>query len=160
MELVSWNHAQEFISKLNGRAGGRRYRLPTEAEWEYAAKAGTETDNYAGDITKPDGNDPVLNRIAWYGENSGNRTHSVGRKAPNEWGLHDMLGNVWEWVGDYYWDYPGGTVTDPVGPNSGHSRVLRGGSWHLDAWFCRSAVRNGTMRGDRQRDFGFRLLKK
>ena len=83
VEKVSWNDVQEFIGKLNARSGGQPYRLPTEAEWEYAARAGTETDTYAGDITKPRGNDPVLNGIAWYHENSGRKTHPVGRKAPN-----------------------------------------------------------------------------
>ena len=134
VERVSWDDVQEFIRKLNGKSGGRRYRLPTEAEWEYAARGGTTADTYAGDLTNPRGNDPVLNRIAWYRENSGRRTHPVGRKAPNGWGLHDMLGNVWEWVGDWYGDYPGGTVTDPSGPGSGSYRVIRGGSWIRIAW--------------------------
>ena len=125
VEEVSWNDVQEYIGKLNGRSGGRPYRLPTEAEWEYAARAGTTTDTYAGDLTKPRGKDPVLNRIAWYNENSGRKTHPVGRKAPNAFGLNDMLGNVWEWVGDRYGDYPGGTVTDPVGPRTGSIRVIR-----------------------------------
>ena len=158
VEQVSWNDVQEFIRKQNARSGGRPYRLPTEAEWEYAARAGTETDTYAGDITKPTGNDPVLNRIAWYGENSRGRTHPVGRKAPNAFGLHDMLGNVWEWVGDRSGDYPGGTVTDPVGPRSGSYRVGRGGCWGLDAGNCRSADRLGLSPGIR-RALGFRLLR-
>ena len=160
VEEVSWNDVQEFIRKLNGRSGGRRYRLPTEAEWEYAARAGTRTDTYAGDITKPRGSDPVLNRIAWYGENSRGRTHPVGRKSPNAYGLHDMLGNVWEWVGDWHGDYRGGTVTDPVGPKSGSIRVLRGGSWGGGAGYCRSAVRGRGSPGGRIFYLGFRLLRK
>ena len=160
VEDVSWNEVQEFIGKLNPRSGGRRYRLPTEAEWEYAARAGTETDTYAGDIITPRGNDPVLNRIAWYRENSGRKTHPVGRKAPNAWGLHDMLGNVWEWTGDWKGDYPGGAVTDPVGPRSGSSRVDRGGSWINGARICRSANRSGYSPGDRNINLGFRLLRK
>ena len=113
---------------LGGRAGlhwkaqrnVERGALPAaDPEWEYAARAG---DTYAGDITQPFGNDPVLNRIAWYDENSGGRTQPVGQKAPNAF-LHDMLGNVWEWVGDWYGSYPGGTVTDPEGPASGSGRV-------------------------------------
>ena len=160
VERVSWNDVQEFINRLNGRSGGRRYRLPTEAEWEYAARAGTRTDTYAGDITKPRGNDPVLNRIAWYDENSGNRTHPVGRKSPNPWGLHDMLGNVLEWVGDWKGDYPGGLVTDPTGPRSGSYRVNRGGSWIFSARYCRSAYRFSFSPGDRFGSLGFRLLRK
>ena len=159
VERVSWNDVQEFIGKLNGRSGGQRYRLPTEAEWEYAAQAGTETDTYAGDITKPRGNDPVLNRIAWYDENSGRKTRPVGRKAPNAWGLHDMLGNVWEWVGDRFGDYPGGTVTDPSGPRTGSFRVSRGGSWSFHARYCRSADRNRFSPGYRHIILGFRLLR-
>ena len=159
VERVSWDDVQEFIRKLNGKSGGRRYRLPTEAEWEYAARGGTTADTYAGDLTNPRGNDPVLNRIAWYRENSGRRTHPVGRKAPNGWGLHDMLGNVWEWVGDWYGDYPGGTVTDPSGPGSGSYRVIRGGGWTLNARYCRSADRRGYSPGGRNNYLGFRLLR-
>ena len=123
VEMVSWNDVQKFIRKLNSRSGGSRYRLPTEAEWEYAARAGTRTDTYAGDLRiQGRNNAPLLDRIAWYGGNSGVSydggrdcsdwkekqyrsqrcgTHPVGGKAPNAWGLHDMLGNVWEWVGDW-----------------------------------------------------------
>ena len=119
VEEVSWNDVQEFIRKLNARSGGRHYRLPTEAEWEYAARAKTRTDTYAGDITEPFGNDPVLTRIAWYDENSRMHTHPVGRMAPNPWGLQDMLGNVYEWVGDRYGDYPGGKGDGPSGPRFG-----------------------------------------
>ena len=160
VEKVSWNDVQEFIGKLNGRSGGRRYRLLTEAEWEYAARAGTTTDTYAGEITKPTGKDPVLSRIGWYDENSGARTHPVGRKAPNAFGLHDMLGNVWEWVGDWKGEYPGGSVTDPVGSRSGSLRVVRGGGWGTDARGCRSASRGGDSPGYRVNVLGFRLLRK
>ena len=125
VEKVSWNDVQEFIGKLNGRSGGRPYRLPTEAEWEYAARAGTTSDTYAGDITKPRGNDPVLNRIGWYDGSTGNWTHPVGRKAPNGFGLHDMLGNVWEWVGDPVRGLPGrdgdGSFRSPYRLDPGHS---------------------------------------
>ena len=116
VEQVSWEDAQAFIGRLNASSGGGRYRLPTEAEWEYAARAGTTTDTYAGNMTQPLGNDPVVDGIAWYYENSGLQTHPVGQKSPNGFGLHDMLGNVWEWVGDWYGAYPGGAVTDPSGP--------------------------------------------
>ena len=181
VERVSWNDVQEFIGKLNARSGGRPYRLPSEAEWEYGARAGTETDTYAGDLRiAGDRNAPLLDRIAWYGGNSGvsydggydcsdweekqyrsNRcgTHPVGQKAPNAWGLHDMLGNVWEWVGNWKGDYPGGTVTDPSGPLSGSDRVIRGGSWASNARYCRSAYRNGFSPGLRYINLGFRLLR-
>ena len=159
VERVSWEDLQTFVRKLNENSEWRRYRLPTEAEWEYAARAGTEADTYAGDITRPLVNDPVLNRIAWYDENSGYRTHPVGRKAPNAWGLHDMLGNVWEWVGGWKGDYPGGTVTDPVGPRTDSYRVIRGGSWGNYARICRSADRIGGSPGTRNSDLGFRLLR-
>lgn len=159
VEQVSWEEVQVFIGKLNARSGGGRYRLPTEAEWEYSARAGTTGDTYAGDITRPFGSDPVLNGIAWYDENSGRRTHPVGRKAPNGWGLHDMLGNVWEWTGDWVGAYPGGTVTDLVAPGSIPSRVIRGGGWNLFAGACRSAIRTGFPPGDHNHLLGFRLLR-
>ena len=159
METVSWEDAQAFIGRLNARSAGGRYRLPTEAEWEYAARAGTTTDTYAGDITELRGNDPVLNGIAWYDQNSGDRTHPVGQKAPNGFGLHDMLGNVWEWVGDWYGNYPGGAVTDPAGPASGSYRVFRGGGWNYNARNCRSASRGGNSPGIHLHNLGFRLLR-
>ena len=159
VEKVSWEEVQVFIGKLNGRSGGGQYRLPTEAEWEYAARAGTTADTYAGDVTEPRGNDPVVNGIAWYNENGGGRTHPVGGKAPNGFGLYDMLGNVWEWVGGWKGDYPGGAVTDPAGPGSGSGRVHRGGGWNYFAWNCRSARRYGDSPGLRYLALGFRLLR-
>ena len=148
VERVSWDDVQEFIGKLNAAAGGNRYRLPTEAEWEYAARAGTSGDRYGN-----------LDAIAWYKDNSGDRTHPVGQKAPNAWGLYDMLGNVWEWVEDWYGDYPGGSVTDPRGPGSGSERVTRGGSWRCDAGYCRASDRVSVSPGYRYRNLGFRLLR-
>ena len=130
MEKVSWEDIQEFIRRLNATVGEERYRLPTEAEWEYAARAGTRGDRYGN-----------LDAIAWYDGNSGDRTHPVGRKAPNAFGLHDMLGNVEEWVQDWYGDYPGGAVTDPVGPGSGSERVVRGGGWYDIARIFRASYR-------------------
>ena len=149
VENVSWDDAQAFIGRLNGRAGRTRYRLPTESEWEYAARAGTSGEHYAAN----------LDAIAWYLSNSGSRTNPVGQKAPNAWGLHDMLGNVWEWVHDWYGAYPGGSVTDPRGPASGSDRVSRGGGWLLDAWFCRASYRNLGPPGARNLSLGFRLLR-
>ena len=118
VKQVSWEDAQAFIARLNNVTGAAQYRLPTEAEWEYAARAGTAGDTYAGNVTNSWGPDPVLDRIAWYDKNSGGRTHPVGGKVPNAWGLYDMLGNVSEWVQDRPGSYPGGSVTDPTGPSS------------------------------------------
>ena len=159
VEEVSWEDVQAFIGRLNAKSGGGRYRLPTEAEWEYAARAGTTTDTYAGDLTEPLGNDPVVNGIAWYGKNSGGRTHPVGQKVPNGFGLHDMLGNVGEWVGDWWGRYPGGAVTDPTGPGSGSYRVLRGSSLKDEPINLESAFRNRIPQGHRYNDLGFRLLR-
>ena len=147
VEEVSWEDVQEFLRRLNG-GGGHRYRLPTEAEWEYAARGGTIGDRY-GD----------LDEVAWFGDNSGDRTHPAGRKLPNPFGLHDMLGNVWEWVQDWYGDYPGGVVTDPQGPESGSHRVFRGGSWFHHATLVRAPNRFMIGPGHRSSFLGFRLLK-
>ena len=148
VESVSWEDVQEFIARLNALAGRDRYRLPTEAEWEYAARAGTSGDRYGS-----------LNEIAWYRNNSGGRTQLVGQKAPNAWGFYDMLGNVWEWVAGWYGDYPGGFVTDPRGPGSGSSRVRRGGSWRDLAWDCRAPNRDDILPFFDLDSLGFRLLR-
>ena len=125
-------------------------RLPTEAEWEYACRAGT-TGAYGGS-----GN---LDEMGWYDGNSGDKTHPVGQKKPNAWGLCDMHGNVWEWCSDWFGDYPSGSVTDPTGPSSGSYRVLRGGSWRSVAWGCRSAYRcYGYDPDGRFNSIGLRLL--
>ena len=147
VELVSWEDAQQFIRRLNSQEGREVYRLPTEAEWEYAARAGTAGDRYGN-----------LDAIAWYDRNSGNRAQPVGGKTPNAWGLHDMLGNVWEWVEDWYGDYPGGSVTDPRGPGSGSYRVLRGGGWDSYAGAVRASFRFPNP-GFSYLDLGFRLLR-
>lgn len=148
VEQVDWDDAQVFIGKLNNLGDGYRYRLPTEAEWEYAARAGT-TGPYAGD----------LGAMAWYDPNSGGTTHPVGTKAPNAWGLYDMHGNAWEWTQDWYGDYSASAVTDPVGPCSGSRRVLRGGGWNLESHACRSAYRRNGSPGLRGDSLGLRLLR-
>ena len=160
VERVSWGDVQEFIAKLNDRAGMSRYRLPTEAEWEYAARAGSRKDTYAGDLPSTLGRSPVLEPIAWYGANSGDRTHPVGLKKPNAWGLHDMLGNVGEWVRDLHDDYPGGSVTDPQVDTSLYgSKVIRGGDWDDSPPRCRAAFRGQDSPGVRSSRIGFRLLR-
>jgi formylglycine-generating enzyme required for sulfatase activity len=181
VEQVSWKDCREFIGKLNRLVPGGGFRLPTEAEWEYAARAGSRGAIYAG-VMKILGknNAPALDPIAWYGGNScvsysGGRdcsgwpekqiscgscgTHLVGRKKPNAFGLYDMIGNVLEWCGDWYGDYPSGSVTDPTGPSSGSDRVLRGGSWGSIARGCRSADRYRDDPGIRDGYYGFRLAR-
>ena len=146
VEQVSWDDTQEFLRRLNARMPSLQARLPTEAEWEYAARAGTTGARY-GD----------LDAIAWHRGNSNRTTHPVGRKRPNAWGLYDMIGNVWEWCGDWYGNYPSGAVTDPAGPGSGSGRGLRGGSWRDDAAVCRAAFRGWDGPGYRSFRLGFRL---
>lgn len=158
VETVSWDDAQEFLQRLTDReqAAGRLpadwvYRLPTEAEWEYAARAGTTTAYFFGDDAGE------LGEYAWYGEIRG-QTHEVGLKDPNPWGLYDMYGNVYEWCADWYGAYPIGDATDPTGPDDGSHGVLRGGSWLSDPQYCRSAYRCILAPGDRGLNFGFRVL--
>ena len=117
------------------------YRLPTEAEWEYAYRAGTTTAFYNGAITDTGCDDPNLDAIGWYCGNASDTTHPVAQKEPNAWGLYDLAGNVLEWTWDWYAVYPTGAVTDPTGPGGGSSRVYRGGSWYGDAGFARAASR-------------------
>jgi formylglycine-generating enzyme required for sulfatase activity len=151
VEMVSWNDATEFCKKLSEKTR-QAVRLPTEAEWEYACRAGTKTAFCFGDA------DTGLGDYAWYDGNSGSKTHPVGQKKPNAWGLYDMHGNVWEWCADWYADYPKGAVTDPQGPTSGASRVLRGGSWNFDPALCRSATRHIYTPDIPCGIFGFRVV--
>jgi formylglycine-generating enzyme required for sulfatase activity len=152
---VSWDDAVEFCRKLSELPGekstGYVYRLPTEAEWEYACRAGTTTEYSFGDSKSE------LGDYAWYDKNSGKTTHPVGGKKPNAWGLYDMHGNVFEWCHDWYGDYPSGSVTDPTGAASGSYRVARGGSWSLYSDHCRSANRSRSTPDSRH--LGFRVLR-
>lgn len=160
VERVSWKDCQAFIQKLNRLVSGGGFRLPTEAEWEYACRAGSGSAFANGGITeKGCGHDSNLDAMGWYCGNSGKKTHVVRGKAPNAWGLYDMHGNVYEWCQDWYGAYPSGSVTDPAGPSSGSLRVLRGGSWYGYARYCRSANRNRLVPGNRDRDYGFRLAR-
>jgi formylglycine-generating enzyme required for sulfatase activity len=155
VENVSWNDVQTFIQGLNAKEGTDKYRLPTEAEWEYAARAGTKSAYSFGDDAGQSG------QYAWYQDNSCNQTHPVGQKPPNPWGLYDMHGNVCEWVKDWYDKsyYRRSPATDPAGPSSGDFRVLRGGSWHDSARRLRSANRNRGKPDYRFEFLGFRLAR-
>ena len=160
VEQVSWNEVQEFVRKLNQREGGGTYRLPTEAEWEYAARAGSTTAFANGGISELKGGyDANLDAMGWYFGNSNKKMHPVAQKQPNAWGLYDMHGNVWEWCQDWYGVYPSGAVTDPTGPSSGSRRVYRGGSWNFYAKDCRSASRYRWVPSLRLSYLGFRLLR-
>ena len=134
VEYVSWNDCQTFIKRLN-RYTDRNFRLPTEAEWEFAARGGNYSRHY-----KYSGSD-YIGDVAWYEDNSDNRTHPVGTKQANELGLYDMSGNVWEWCSDWYDSYSSYSQNDPTGPNSGYSRVMRGGGRNGLARGCRSSHR-------------------
>ena len=158
VERVSWNDSQEFIAKLNellagisGAPEGFKFSLPTEAQWEYACRAGTTTAFHFGN---------TLNRAqANFGGNvvAGARTSEVGSRLANAWGLHDMHGNVFEWCADWYGDYPSDNVIDPVGVPTGSNRVLRGGGFRMASGGCRSAFRHAIAPSFRNFDIGFRL---
>lgn len=134
VESVSWNDCQAFIRKLNALTG-QNFRLPTEAEWEFACRGGNNSRGY-----KYSGSNYIDN-VAWYDGNSGDKTHPVATKSPNELGIYDMSGNVWEWCADWYGDYSSGRQTNPKGPYGGSNRVIRGGGWDIIARYCRSSLR-------------------
>ena len=153
---ISWNEVQTFITKLNEKEGGTKYRLPTEAEWEYCAHAGSAANNEGPYF----GNDETqLRNYAWYSTNSGNTSHEVGQKKPNAYGLYDMHGNVFEWVQDWFGSYSTNAEINPQGPSSGLNRVIRSGSWRRDAIDVRSALRLGDPPDGYGEDSGFRLLR-
>ena len=151
VESVSWNDCQNFIKKLNSLTG-RTFRLPTEAEWEYAARGGNKSLHY-----KYSGSDNI-DDVAWYWDNSGKKTHAVGTKSPNELGIYDMSGNVWEWCSDRYGDYSAGAQTNPQGPSAGSDRVLRGGRWGSRARYCRVSNRDYGDPGNSLSRSGLRLV--
>ena len=149
-ESVSWDDCQEFIQKLN-RLTGRNFRLSSEAEWEFACRGGNNSRGY-----KYSGSNN-LGSVAWYDDNSGGKTHPVATKAPNELGIFDMSGNVWEWCSDWYANYTSYSQTNPTGPQSGSARVNRGGSWSNGAGNCRSSCRGDFNPADRFITIGLRL---
>jgi len=160
VEKVSWEDAKEFTEKLNQLENANKYRLPTEAQWEYAARAGSTTSLANGNLVEEHcGIDTNLNAMGWYCGNSGRKTHQVAQKQANAWGLYDMHGNVFEWCQDWYGSYPTNSVTDPGGASSGSGRVIRGGSWHNDAQYCRSANRYDLSPGGRNLSLGLRLMR-
>jgi len=147
VETVSWNTIQGYL-------GATGMRLPTEAEWEYACRAGTQTPFYNGST-----DDNTLGALAWYSANAGGQTRPVGGKAANAFGFHDMLGNVYEWVNDWYGGYSANAQTDPTGPVSAALRVLRGGSWSNDSFLVRSSARFNLTPGYTYYLFGFRVAR-
>ena len=155
VEQVSWNDCQKFLAKLNEKVGGRKFSLPTEAQWECACRAGTKTRYYFGD------DESKLGEYAWYEDNSGNRTHPVGGKKPNAWGLYDMHGSVWEWCQDWWKDgyYAKSPMDDPTGAATGSFRVFRGGCWLNPVGYCRSACRDGYLPGRRTYHLGLRVSR-
>lgn len=153
VDQVSWNDAQEFLRKLN-TPSGKGYRLPTEAEWEYAARSGGKSERYAGFSDAPE-----LDLHAWYDRNAGSSTHPVGEKKPNGLGLYDMTGNVYEWVQDWKGKYSAASRDNPQGPPSGSYRVLRGGSWNSILRLTRTAARNHHPPDARLYSYGFRVVR-
>ncbi|UGQ11151.1 SUMF1/EgtB/PvdO family nonheme iron enzyme [Yinghuangia sp. ASG 101] len=151
-EMVSWRDAARFVAALDEADPTRTHRLPTSAEWEYCCRAGTTSAYFFGDGEGP------LSAYAWMESNSMGQTHPVGRLEPNAWGLHDMLGNVWEWTSDWFEDYTALAESDPAGPAYGRYRVIRGGGWANDAECCRSAYRSAADPGLRYRGLGLRIV--
>ena len=156
VERVSWDYTQKFIKKLNDIENTDKYRLPSEAEWEYACRAGTTTEFSFGDDAGQ------LGEYAWFSKNSDDKTHPVGGRKPNPWGLYDMHGNVWEWVADdWHIGYNGAPADGSawIDKQRGTGRVIRGGGWYDDARSCGSATRLGTTPDDRITDIGFRIAR-
>ena len=152
VENVSWDDVQEFLKKLNTKTG-KQYRLPSEAEWEYAARGGNKSKGtqYSGGSN--------MDAVGWFTENSGGKTHPVGLKQANELDLYDMSGNVWEWCSDRYDEryYASSPESNPSGPGSGEYRVARGGGWDFNPAYCRSANRSWNSPAFRNFNLGFRL---
>lgn len=161
VERVSWDDAQEFINKLNQIEGAHNYRLPTEAEWEYASRAGSKTAFANGEISVLTcDSDMKLDELGWYcGNSKTSRHHPVAQKSPNAWGLYDMHGSVWEWCSDWYDQYPSESVTNPIGPPDGTERVMRGGGIADNARSCRSGNRHNLRPDIIFSNIGFRVVR-
>jgi formylglycine-generating enzyme required for sulfatase activity len=171
VEMVSWEDAVAFCNALSTKAGlqpcyndssgscdfsKNGFRLPTEGEWEYACRAGSTTEYNLGGAE----NDLALARAGWYNVNSSSKTHPVGQKTPNAWGLYDMHGNVWEWCNDWFGSYTSGSATNPTGALNGSDRVDRGGCWFSNANYCKSAFRSYITPASRWFDLGFRVVRR
>ena len=154
MEMVSWDDAVEFCKKVSQKTG-KTVRLPTEAEWEYACRAGSTTRFSYGEDDK---NFTQLGDYAWYAGNSDKKSHPVGLKKPNDWGLHEMHGNEWQWCADWFAPYTDAKAIDPEGPASGTHRIVRGGCWFAAGGRCRSAFRMAMTSNQRHNDIGFRVV--
>ncbi len=161
VDLVSWDDCQEFIMRLSRKEKSLKYRLPTEAEWEYASRAGSREAFTNGAISQVKcGLDPNLDKVGWYCGNTKEDTpQPVAQKEPNAWGLYDMHGNAWEWCQDWYEESYSGSHIDPEGPASGASKVFRGGGWGLAARSCRSAFRDHYASDLKCKFLGFRLVR-
>lgn len=155
---ISWNDVQKYIAWI-GQKESKKYRLPTEAEWEFACRAQSTTAFSNGELLELKcGNDPNLDAVGWYCGNSNGKTHPVARKSPNRYGLYDMHGNVWEWCQDWFAKYPSGQTANPLGPDKGKAKVRRGGAWGSDSEACRSACRGRSWPNRGARGIGFRLV--
>jgi formylglycine-generating enzyme required for sulfatase activity len=146
VEQVSWNDCQGFISKMNQTQTRWKVRLPTEAEWEYACRAGSKRERYG-----------KLDAIAWYEDDSKAHSEPVGKKQPNAFGLYDMLGNVWQWCNDWFAPYPDSAVVDPKGPPTGEKRIMRGGCYYCEALHARASRRNRDPESHLYRSIGLRI---
>ena len=155
VERVSWNDVKVFIQKLNTKEETNKYRMPTEAEWEYAARAGSESSYTFGNDTN------ILSQYAWFRKNSAGKTHPVGQLNPNAWGLYDMHGNVHEWCQDWFDRnyYSQSASNSPLGPSTGLAKALRGGDWGSEDWYCRCASRSLSSLDRRSNRLGFRLVR-
>lgn len=153
VEQVSWLESQVFVEKLNELSKSDSYSLPTEAQWEYASRAGSTTLFSFGEDSN------ALSDYAWYRDSSSGTTHPIGEKKPNSWNLFDMYGNVWEWCADWKGLYPKHDVSDPTGPHEGELRILRGGSWYTAHTDCNSAVRHGSSPYNAHNRYGLRIVR-